>query len=81
MTLWMVTFVDILSISKLFVFLTKSLLTASCCLKLSSDESETEQGPEHLAESTHKGVNQLSKYVTQTQQRPESPTVTHLACV
>ena len=33
------------------------------------------------AESTHKGVNQLSKYVTQTQQRPESPTVTHLACV
>ena len=28
-------------------------------------------------ESTHKGVNQCSKYVTQVQQqRPESPTVT-----
>ena len=30
------------------------------------------------AESTHKGVNQRSKYVTQAQQkRPESPTVTY----
>ena len=29
------------------------------------------------AESTHKGVNQRSKYVTEVQQqRPESPTVT-----
>ena len=29
-------------------------------------------------ESTHKGVNQRSKYVTQVQQqRPESPKVTH----
>ena len=27
-------------------------------------------------ESTHKGVNWCSKYVTQVQQRPESPTVT-----
>ena len=27
------------------------------------------------AESTHKGVNYRSKYVTQVQQRPESPTV------
>ena len=34
------------------------------------------------AESTYKEVNQRSKYVTQVQkQRPESPTVTHLACV
>ena len=34
------------------------------------------------AESTRKGVNQRWKGVTQTQQqRPESPTVTHLACV
>ena len=30
-----------------------------------------------ISESTHKGVNQRSKYVTQVQQqRPESPTVT-----
>ena len=29
-----------------------------------------------LEESTHRGVNQRSKYVTQVQQRPESPTVT-----
>ena len=29
-----------------------------------------------LPESKHKGVNQRSKYVTQVQQRPESPTVT-----
>ena len=28
------------------------------------------------AESTHKGVNQRSKYAAQVQQRPESPTVT-----
>ena len=27
-------------------------------------------------ESTYKGVNQRSKYVTQVPQRPESPTVT-----
>ena len=33
-------------------------------------------------ESTHKGVNWRSKYVTQVQQqRPESPTVTQLTCV
>ena len=28
------------------------------------------------ASSTHKGINQRSKDVTKTQQRPESPTVT-----
>ena len=39
--------------------------------------------PADIFESTHKGVNQCSKDVTQTQQqRPEWPTVYfHLACV
>ena len=43
----------------------------------SVQKSEKERGPEISVESTHKGVNQRSKDVTQTQQqRPESPTVT-----
>ena len=45
----------------------------SCpCMNLKQNEAQRAR-----AESTHKGVNQRSRYVTQQQQRPESPTVLH----
>ena len=47
------------------------------CIKRRNVNLKQNEANSARAESTHKGVNQRSKYVTQVQQqRPESPAVT-----
>ena len=56
-------------------------MTAQAKADVISDLPGEDNEFSQTAESTHKGVKHRSKYVTQVQQqRPESPTVTHLAC-
>ena len=62
--------------SPLMLLLINSTVQHGCWFCTNLKQNET-QGARSAAESTHKGVNQRSKYVTQAQQqRPESPTVT-----
>ena len=51
---------------------TPNQLQQTQLLNLKQNEAQSTR-----AEPIHKGVNQHSKYITQGQQRPESPTVTH----